>query len=235
MLAYEQIVAIAKKMPDKIAIYGTGQVYSYGWLDQCSNRVACALLEQGVKQNELIALCFSRSVDYVVTLLAVHKIGCAFLPLNTDQPVSRINTIVELAGVKYVVKNDDSIQLDQVNVLDYAALSSQRLADESVFSCITVAPENLAYVIFTSGSTGLPKGVKIKHSSLACLVQHMREVIGIDDADCLFAQAAFHFDMSIADLYWPLTSGASIYLPTKDELRNPKKTIDLLNSENITL
>lgn len=235
MLAYEQIVAHAKKTPEKIAIYCNGQHYSYDWLNRSSNTLALALLGQGVRRGDLIALCFSRSVDYIVSILAVHKIGCAFLPVNTDQPVSRINTILDLAAIKYLVTNDDSLRFDSVKVLLYASLFAKDVAEEFVPGPDNADPNALAYVIFTSGSSGLPKGVKIKQCSLARLVKNMRDVIGIAANDCLFAQAAFHFDMSIADIYWPLTSGAAVYLPTQDELRHPQKTIELLNSKVITL
>lgn len=235
MLAYEQIVAHAKKTPEKIAVYCNGQHYSYGWLNENSDSLALALLGQGVQRGDLIALCFSRSADYIVSILAVHKIGCAFLPINTDQPASRINTILDCAAIKYLITNDDSLGFSSVNVLAYAGLLAKQMTASSVLGPSEADPNALAYVIFTSGSSGLPKGVKIKQSSLAHLVENMRAVIGITETDCLFAQAAFHFDMSIADIYWPLTSGAAIFLPTQEALRHPQKTIELLNSKVITL
>lgn len=235
MLAYQQIIKHAKEHPEKKAVVFNGDNYSYGWLDLMSNGVAANLLDKGVNRGELIAVCFSRSVDYLVTILAIHKIGCAFLPIDVGQPLSRINSIIEHSAVKFSVTNINSLSVNALKQFSYAELIACDARSDFPLDLEGADAQSLAYVIFTSGSTGRPKGVKIKHSSLGVLVRNMRNVIGISPDDVLFAQAAFHFDMSIADIYWPLSSGATVFLPTTDELRNPKKTIELLESNTVSI
>ena len=235
MLTYHQIIEHAKKYPNKVAVVSNGENYSYGWLDLMSNHAAANLLDKGVNKGELIAVCFSRSVDYIVTILAIHKIGCAFLPINTEQPLSRIDTIIAQSAVKFSVTNIDFLPVNTIKQFSYSELISRSAHCDSSVVFDGADAQSLAYVIFTSGSTGMPKGVKIKHDSLSVLVRNMRDVLGISPDDVLFAQAAFHFDMSIADIYWPLSSGATVFLPTADELRKPKKTIALLESSAVSI
>ncbi|MBV1874705.1 MAG: AMP-binding protein, partial [Gammaproteobacteria bacterium] len=107
--------------------------------------------------------------------------------------------------------------------------------DTPDFCCSNSRDDCLAYVIFTSGSTGAPKGVKILQSSLVSLVENMNQRIGITSGDVLLAQVAFTFDVSLADIFWPLASGATLCIATENELRDPQRLIALLNDKRISI
>ncbi|XPH18678.1 AMP-binding protein [Variovorax atrisoli 110B] len=66
--------------------------------------------------------------------------------------------------------------------------------------------EHLAYVIYTSGSTGRPKGAAIRHSALFSCMAWMQEFYTLAGADTVLHKAPFGFDVSVWEMFWPLTS-----------------------------
>ncbi|MBI3305639.1 AMP-binding protein [Candidatus Nomurabacteria bacterium] len=82
------------KHPDKIAIEYKDSVITYSKLNEKSNEIAHYLLGQNVKKDDTIALFLSRSVGMISTIFGIEKAGCAYLPINTRSPVSRVLDIL---------------------------------------------------------------------------------------------------------------------------------------------
>ncbi|MGE5215803.1 MAG: non-ribosomal peptide synthetase, partial [Chloroflexota bacterium] len=73
-------------------------------------------------------------------------------------------------------------------------------------------PENLAYVIYTSGSTGLPKGVAIEHRSPVAFLSWVQSVFTPADLIGVLASTSICFDLSVFELFAPLTVGGTVIL-----------------------
>src|SRR5262249_50166204 len=71
---------------------------------------------------------------------------------------------------------------------------------------------NLAYVLYTSGSTGRPKAVAVTHRSAAQLVGWAQEVFGAEELSGVLASTSISFDLSVFELFAPLTSGGRVIL-----------------------
>jgi amino acid adenylation domain-containing protein len=67
-----------------------------------------------------------------------------------------------------------------------------------------------AYVIYTSGSTGRPKGVVVTHEAIVNRLLWMQETFGLTPADRVLQKTPFGFDVSVWELFWPLTTGATM-------------------------
>jgi len=233
MFVFQRIAYYAQTSPDTIAVVCGGKEYSYEWLDKQVSIVASNLHKRGYKGGSVIGLSFDRSADYIVCILAIHKVGLAFLPLDASQPVKRLERIVKSSALEFIIYNSTPLPLDATSQVSVSELSQ---VNESDFSGSTDVTNNtLAYVIFTSGSTGTPKGVRISQGALSSLVDNMNDTVGIHHKDMLFSQADFNFDMSIADIFWPLSSGASIYLATHKELKNPRLIIQALSENRVSI
>jgi len=79
---------------------------------------------------------------------------------------------------------------------------------------ITASPGagSLAYLIYTSGSTGRPKGVAIEHRSAAALLDWAQEAFSAEELSGVLASTSINFDLSVFELFVPLTSGGTVIL-----------------------
>jgi surfactin family lipopeptide synthetase A len=85
-----------------------------------------------------------------------------------------------------------------------------------------------AYVIYTSGSTGDPKGVEIGHKSLLNFLVSMCNKPGMGPNDLLYSVTTQSFDISMLEFFVPLIIGATVYIESPENLKNPRKILDKL-------
>ena len=89
----EQRVAFEAQVeltPHEIALIFGHEQLTYTQLNQQANRVAHALLSQGVRVEECVGIYAERSVEMVVGMLAVLKAGGAYVPLDPSYPPERL-------------------------------------------------------------------------------------------------------------------------------------------------
>jgi len=91
------------KHPDKIAIEYRDSAVTYSKLNEKSNKIAHYLLRQGVKKDDTVALFLSRSIGLISTIFGIEKAGCAYLPINTKSPISRVLDILNDSKSKILV------------------------------------------------------------------------------------------------------------------------------------
>ncbi|MEE1742895.1 AMP-binding protein, partial [Streptomyces sp. JV184] len=172
------------RSPDAVAVVHEGESLSYAELNARANRLAHLLVAEGVGPEDLVAICLPRSVDLVVSLLAVVKAGAAYLPLDPDYPVERlVATVADSGPVVVVTAGGVGLGADvgvRRVVLDDPAVSGV-LSGMSVVDPVRVGhcPEHPAYVIYTSGSTGRPKGVVVAHEGVVNRLAWMQEDYGL--------------------------------------------------------
>ncbi|KAE8164277.1 polyketide synthase [Aspergillus tamarii] len=225
---HELFESAVAKHPDLVAVISGGTELPYQALNALSNRLA------GVLSKE-------RSIgrDLVVTILAILKLGAAYVPIDPALPSERITHMMEDACPKLVVTNDRTIasisswkgvclRLEQIE-------HQMELLDGGNLGKGELQPNDLAYIIYTSGSTGRPKGVEANHGALCNLLLSMRRDLGCGPNDTLLAVATVSFDMSILDLLLPLISGATTVLPATPELRDPSALLQLMERHSVTM
>ena len=89
----------------------------------------------------------------------------------------------------------------------------ERIAQESGANpSVLTTPDNLAYVIYTSGSTGKPKGVAIEHGSAVALLHWAGDIFSPQLLNGVLASTSLCFDLSIFELFVPLSFGGRIVL-----------------------
>jgi amino acid adenylation domain-containing protein/natural product biosynthesis luciferase-like monooxygenase protein len=212
---HEVISRQARDRATRVAVSCEDQRLTFEELDQRANQLARYLRDVGVGPETLVGLCFERSVDAVLSMLAILKAGAAYLPLDPADPVHRLQYMARDASVSVLLTASGlphGLDISGACVLkldeqwrDIAKLSALPLASN-------VNAQNLAYVIYTSGSTGQPKGVMVTHGAVMNLVSALSSKIEMTEEDAVLALAPFSFDMSVADLFWPLCRGARLIL-----------------------
>ena len=159
---------------------------------------------------------FDKSIHGYAGLLAVLKIGAAYVPLDASFPAERIAYILEDAGIGAIVSV--SRYRDKLAAFDLpclflddddeaiGGLPASRLAEDEKPG----RPDPLFYVIYTSGTTGRPKGVAIDHAGICNFVRVAGEVYGIGEGDRAYQGMTLAFDFHVEDLWVPLISGAAL-------------------------
>jgi amino acid adenylation domain-containing protein len=215
---HDIIAAQAAAKPNGIAVLDERRQLTYRELDERANRLAHHLRSLGVGPDVLVAVYVERSVETLVTLLAVLKAGGAYIPLDPIYPGERIAFILEDTQRPVMVKEGSrsAVLAYDGRVVDLDRDAALIAAQPSNAPRTDVSPDNLAYVIYTSGSTGQPKGVQITHGSLVNLLSSMADEPGLGANDVLLAVTTVSFDIAALELFLPLTVGATVSIASSE-------------------
>ncbi len=188
---------------------------SYGALERRANRLAHHLAARGVRPGALVGLCLERSPALLVAQLAILKAGAAYVPLDPAWPAERLARTAHDARLAHAVVHGDLRGLLAGTAL--APIDLEREADAIAARPdgplgVAVGARERMYVLYTSGSTGAPKGVAVEHRSVANFLASMRRAPGLAAGETLLALTTPSFDISVLELFLPLTSGATVAL-----------------------
>ncbi|WP_105425426.1 MupA/Atu3671 family FMN-dependent luciferase-like monooxygenase [Neorhizobium tomejilense] len=207
------------RTPDAEALAFHGRSLSYREMDERANRIAQALVAQGVGPDVTVGLYLPRSLDLVVGALAIMKAGGAYIPLDPHFPADRLAFMIKDSGAKLVLTErrlSKSETLDGSNFLCVEdILRNHAAADRTATG---VASSNLAYVIYTSGSTGLPKGVMLEHRNVVNFFAGMDERVPrtADRHNVWLAVTSLSFDISVLELFWTLARGFKVVVHSSE-------------------
>jgi amino acid adenylation domain-containing protein len=218
---HELIEAQVDRTPNDVAAIFEGESLSYGELDARANEVAHRLGALGVGPETLVGIYVERSLAMLVGLLGILKAGGAYVPLDPEYPSERLAFMLEDAGVGVLVTQErmrDRLPAHRAHVLcveEAAPSTDARVTHGRPRS--GVGAENLAYVIYTSGSTGRPKGVMVEHGNVANFFAGMDSDMGGDERGTWLAVTSISFDISVLELFWPLTRGFRVVIQGSDD------------------
>src|SRR5829696_3478572 len=207
---FEEQVA---RTPSATALVFEDECFSYAELNQRANQLAHHLQSLGVGPEVLVGILMERSVEMVVSLLAVLKAGGAYVPLDPQYPAERVAFMLADTSAPVLLTQQRLLaslpaheaQLICVDQLDHDGESTAN--PES-----GVTSFNLAYVIYTSGSTGRPKGVAIAHRSASLLLHWAEHTFSRAELAVTLASTSICFDLSIFELLVPLSCGGRVVL-----------------------
>jgi len=215
--------AEASRTPDAVALVHRGEAVTYGELNARADRVAASLVARSVGPGDLVAICVERNPGMVAALLGILKTGAAYVPLDPNHPPARLAAILEDSGARLVLTQEKTERALPAGAferlrLDADAADSPRAGGKPPRR---PGPSDLAYVIYTSGSTGTPKGVAIEHRSAVALTAWARERFSREELSGVLASTSICFDLSVFELFAPLTSGGTVIL-VRDVLELPE-------------
>lgn len=203
----ELFEARARESSDSIALRTHGAVLSYGALDAFANRLANRLRSSGVQRGGLVGVFAERSAELIAAMLAVLKIGAAYVPLDPELPAARLEQMTSSLDAMLTVPSlAGRVRSRNVVLLDDAAAESPDSPN------IEVDPCSAAYVIYTSGSTGEPKGVVVERQHLAASTAARSAYYDEAPRNFLLLSSPA-VDSSVAGIYWTLCAGGTLVLP----------------------
>jgi amino acid adenylation domain-containing protein len=205
----------AQRTPAAVAVRGLDQQLTYRQLDTRANQLAHYLRKRGVGPEVLVGLCMERSMDLVVGLLAILKAGGAYVPLDPSYPKERLAFMLADARVPVLLTRRNLLEIlpehaGRVVCLDTDWDDIALESEEKV--PFGPGPGNLAYLLYTSGSTGNPKAVAIEHRSPRALLSWAHSVFSAAEMAGVLASTSICFDLSVFELFAPLTMGGRVIL-----------------------
>ena len=202
--------------PDDVAVVCNGRSLTYRELHESANRLAHFLMHLDIGSDSVVGVLVDRSIDQVVALLSLVKVGAAFLPLDPEYPADRIDYMLNDSQVQYVITDDpEHPQLGgYVGGIISLQGDGELFVDESSDDPdIDVDPAGRAYLLYTSGSTGRPKGVQVAISSLLNLCTWYTAFAELSGESRVLQPIPLSFDASIKCIFAPLMAGARLLLP----------------------
>ncbi|RSM46443.1 hypothetical protein DMA12_11745 [Amycolatopsis balhimycina DSM 5908] len=195
--------------PDTLAVSAADGDLTYQQLWARSSDLAAALAARGVEAGDRVAVAVDRSAALVVTLLAVARLGAAYVPLDALAPPGRTAGVLAEADCAVVVRGPGWPPLPDIPALDVTAV---RGGESHGPEPAPFDPESPLYVAYTSGSTGAPKGVVVPHRAVLRLVSSAAYCpLGPGDRVAQLANPAF--DALTFEVWSTLAAGATVVVP----------------------
>ena len=219
-----------EQTPDAIALVSEGRTLSYRELNADANRLASRLRELGVGPEIRVAIMIERSVELVVSLLAVLKAGGAYVPLDPDYPEARRRYMLDDCRPAVLLTAGESLPRWTGPTLH---VDREKSGNEENLD-LDLDPSSLAYVIYTSGSTGEPKGAMNAHRGVVNRLLWMQEEYRLGDGDAVLQKTPFSFDVSVWEFFLPLMTGARLVLAASGGHRDAAYLVRLIQSAQVT-
>ncbi|RYZ39918.1 MAG: non-ribosomal peptide synthetase, partial [Myxococcaceae bacterium] len=211
---HERFEAQVERVPGAVAVVADGKQLTYAELDAKANRLARALVKQGVGPEVLVGLYVERTVESIVGLLGILKAGGGYVPMDTSFPTARVKAIVDDASLSVVVTQ--RAYANAVANLDRQTLIVEDVVAEATRMESGVRGENAVYAIFTSGSTGRPKGVVVEHRQLGNYVASIQGRLRLTEGMSFASVTTLAADLGHTAVFPMLCGGGTLHLVGKD-------------------
>ena len=199
--------------PDSPAICSWDGDLTYRDLDRLSSRLACYLINRGIRNGIMIPLCFEKSTKAIISMLAILKAGGVCASLDPKSSTSRLATVIDVLDAPLVLVDTQHAHLFQtlsVRCITIDGALLEGLGDPHHQLELASHPNDPAFVVFTSGSTGTPKGVVLQHDSICTSAEAHGLKLGIGKDSRVLQFAAYTFDVSIQDIFTTLMRGGCV-------------------------
>ncbi len=210
----ELFIKKALSQPNYIAIQFGEENISYEELYLRSTKVAEHLVQEGIKDHDIVGICCDRSINMVVGILGILRSGATYLPIDPFYPLERIDYILKHSKTKLVLTNNKTHQIlpSGCEILNIDTFENWEETSEEDNLHLPDA-STIAYVLYTSGSTGKPKGVQVSHQNLMNFITGMNVIFKTSTSqEVWLATTSVSFDISILELLWTLTRGSKVVL-----------------------
>jgi len=236
LCVFERVQQHARTTPAARAVVDVHGVLTYAELDRQAEQLALLMAANGVVAGDVVGLLLSRTRRMLVAILAAHKLGAAYLPLDPAYPHERLAFMLRDSAARCVLSERALEVLCQSLPAAAEPLfldGEGQPAPHGSLQPVAADAERLAYLIYTSGSSGQPKAVEITQRSLALSTEARRCFYG-ERVETFLLLPSFSFDSSVAGVFWTLSDGGCLVIASEAELRDPAAIAQLCKLHSVT-
>ena len=209
-----------EKTPDNVAVVFENQQLTYRELNERANSLAYYLRNKCIGRNDIVGIMVNRSLEMIVSILAVLKSGACYIPIDPEYPQDRIEYMLENSNAKILLtfeKLQDKVNFDNKLFVEL----KNELYDSHKKNLENInEPDDLAYIIYTSGSTGKPKGVMLSHKNVNNFITGMNNIINFSSNKTIVSVTTISFDIFVLETLLPLQKGLKIVVANENEQMN---------------
>lgn len=249
-----------EQTPDKFAAVFINTQVTYRQLNDKANQLAIFLSKLGVQKGDFVGIIKERDINFLVGILAIHKVGGVYVPIDSTYPPDRIKYMISNSEVRMLLTDSSYLDilvdskencpsLECLVCLDIKAdkqaltlTNSIKIYDELDFG--NLPKENLevncqgidpAYMIYTSGSTGMPKGVIIRHGSAINHIYAEFDALELNEDLAFLQTAPASSDISVWQFLAPILIGGKTVIIDTETICNPEQLFKVIKQEKITI
>ena len=238
-----------------------GPSLSFADFDRLTDCLAAGLHDLGLQAGERLLALLTNSREFMLTMIATHKLRAVFVPINTELRGSFLEHQVRNSSPRVVVADDGLI--DRFTAVDTSSIEIEtviRVADGTFGS--TALPDSLAGVqdlrieglldttprpqsltdpepsdvctiMYTSGTTGPSKGVLMPQGHCYLFGLGTVAAMELTEADRYFCcMPLFHANGLFMQVYASLLAGASCHVTKRFSVSD---WLDVVRGEQITV
>ena len=206
---YQLFAAQVTSRPDQMAVCHRDGSLTYRELDEQALRLARVLHERGVRRHSRVALLLKMSPRLLVAVLAVLRLGAAYVPVDAGFPARRRDFVLRDSGADLLLV-EDGTPSTQVPTLDLTQPDLAPRPDDRLPPFHAEAGDP-AYVMYTSGSTGRPKGVLVNQRAVVRLVRNT-DYTPLSSDTRILQTGAVAFDATTFEFWGALLNGGTLVL-----------------------
>jgi surfactin family lipopeptide synthetase B len=226
-----------EKTPDNIALVFENKKMTYRELNEKANQLANYLSESyKLNKSQTVGVLMSRGIELIYSLIAIHKCGCSYIPIDPVYPKDRVKYILNDSNTNILIVNvnienfefGDNISIVNINEVEKLLINNTDIKKDSNIN------EN-AYIIYTSGSTGNPKGVMITNINLVNFLFGINKELKINDSDSLVSITTISFDIFGLEIWLTLINGAKLVLANEQQKTDSRLLNELCITNNVNI
>lgn len=228
---YEFVEHNAKNFPKHVAIFEENLKVRWKELKHKIDSLARYLELLGIKKGDNVAILLSNRTEFIVSLIAIGKIGAVAVPLNTFLKRAEIEYILADSEAKLIITEgkfsdllkdiEDKTRLEKfLWVEDPPKIDEKNLPFEEALTIEDyehITPqadlEDTAVILYTSGTTGKPKGVMLSYKNILSNIENILKVFDISRKDRFIVYLPmFHAFTLTATVLLPLYTASPIVI-----------------------
>lgn len=223
----------SNKYSDRVFLCDENRSYTYSQVMQYVSNLSKRLLSIGCKPKDYISIYSEKSIEQIVSILAVDYIGAVYVPIEHNYSNELVLKCMNNVQSEYLITNKDTTYFTDNGIV--TILDSLIEDDSEVLSPTIVDDTSLIALINTSGSTGLPKSVKVTQKGLLNSIQYTNSRFNVTDSDVFIGLTNYAHDMSMYDIFGSMYSGATLVIPVENKCKDPQHWEELIQKYGVTI